>query len=331
MDIGRRALYNLLRINWKEDPQGEVAPWKVEDYRTLDLEQLFYRLQELEFSIDKIIFHEYIEHVETPEELAETLVESDDPEVEDRVYLLVFELWRRLALQKPSLSIFCDELDYQIELYDQGNLKTFEGLESALRNLQEILEDSADEGKEDVKELFLSVSEGLANDVESFIYDFISDQMDNNHYPYAVELLEGFYEYMQDDLWFDFLKARLAFRESPEESSRMIYTILVHRKEELHIELLFDMLNHLVQNGEPSLFFEIVKLQIFMIEVEEDFQDLLGLISKFLQGLDKDQEEQLIHEIIKKRSSLSSDISFSSEHSDVQILLNTIDLSLSHS
>ena len=51
--------------------------------------------------------------------MAEALVEDENAKREDRVYLLIFELWRRLASHKPSLSIFCDELDYIISRFEE--------------------------------------------------------------------------------------------------------------------------------------------------------------------------------------------------------------------
>ena len=46
MHIDRKALYNLLRLNWLRDPSLDVEPWQVEDYRHLELETLYERLQD---------------------------------------------------------------------------------------------------------------------------------------------------------------------------------------------------------------------------------------------------------------------------------------------
>ncbi len=44
MQIQRRVLYNSLRQNWLLDPELDVADWQVEDYRTLETEELFDRI-----------------------------------------------------------------------------------------------------------------------------------------------------------------------------------------------------------------------------------------------------------------------------------------------
>jgi len=35
MEIQRRALFNLVRMNWLAEPIVNVAEWQVEDYRPL--------------------------------------------------------------------------------------------------------------------------------------------------------------------------------------------------------------------------------------------------------------------------------------------------------
>ena len=120
MQMQRHALYNLLRMNWKEHKDLDVEPWQVEDYRKLSLEALFKRLSDLSISLDRVSFLAFADDLDTPEDFADSLNdESDnDPMVQDQIYLLIFELWRRLIPEKQSLSIFCDELDRRIEMYD---------------------------------------------------------------------------------------------------------------------------------------------------------------------------------------------------------------------
>ena len=54
MELERRTLYNLLRINWLVDSKLNVQPWQVEDYRALSLETLFHKLQKLGFFLDRV-------------------------------------------------------------------------------------------------------------------------------------------------------------------------------------------------------------------------------------------------------------------------------------
>ena len=112
MELKGKALYNLLRINWLEDPSIGVQPWQVEDYRVLSTADLFSKLEKLKIPLNEESFLLYVESSDSPEELVECLcLDDEDLEISDQSYLLLFELWRRLIPEKESLSIFCDELD----------------------------------------------------------------------------------------------------------------------------------------------------------------------------------------------------------------------------
>lgn len=135
-----RALYNLLRMNWLENDQIQVQPWQVEDYREKSDEALFQLLADLGARLDKATFLAYVDNTDSPEDMADCLwVKEENPETFDRIYLVIFELWRRFAPEKQTLSIFCDELDQLIGLYDHGELEE-EKIQAALSELQRILE-----------------------------------------------------------------------------------------------------------------------------------------------------------------------------------------------
>jgi hypothetical protein len=121
METRGHALYNLIRMNWLEDPTLPVEPWQVEDYRLLPDEEIYSRLEKLGISIDQARFIEYALHFTSPEEMTETLWVDEELDNFDQAYLLIFELWRRFLPEKQSLSIFCDELDYLIDRYDEDS------------------------------------------------------------------------------------------------------------------------------------------------------------------------------------------------------------------
>ena len=124
--MDKRALYNLLRLNYQEDPTLAVESWQVQDYRGFSLEDLFNQLKEINIHLDKPSFEIYVENTEDPEDLTQLLSEDvENIKTQDQVYLLVFELWRRLAARKPSVSLFCDELDRKIEEYDRGDQQSY--------------------------------------------------------------------------------------------------------------------------------------------------------------------------------------------------------------
>ncbi|MBI3237120.1 MAG: hypothetical protein HYZ48_05435, partial [Chlamydiales bacterium] len=146
MQMQGRAFYNLLKISYLEDPSIEIAAWQVEDYRSWSLEALWSSLKEKGVVLDEASFLAYAENSDSPEDLTECIcVDEEDEEKDmdrfDQIYLLLFELWRRLLPQKQTLSTFCDHLDQLIESYDQGEMEEEEPLQQALRDLENILDE----------------------------------------------------------------------------------------------------------------------------------------------------------------------------------------------
>jgi hypothetical protein len=204
-----KALYNLLRSSWLDNSKLKVQPWQVEDYRSLSTKELFARLKKLDMPLTEDSFKQYAENCESPEELAECLwLDEEDLEGHDKAYLLIFELWRRLMPEKQTLSVFCDELDRLIELYDKGELADDDTLPTALIELEDIFDRSADEGGS-AKESYQAVSEFCAHDLEGFIFDHIEDHIESDNTLYASELLDGFVRYMPKPKKFDVLKTKL--------------------------------------------------------------------------------------------------------------------------
>jgi len=303
MQIERRALYNLLRMNWLQDPFIEAEPWQIEDYREMSYKAIFDRLKEKNVNLDRPSFLALAENHDTPEDLTDELLDNMylDIEIQDQIYLLVFELWRRLITEKPCLSIFCDELDHQIHLYDTSTSQNTEAIQDVLANFQVVLDENADQGV-NPRQVFISISAGCANDIESFLYDFIAQQIDNRNDSYAAELLDGFYNYMTDEKWFDFLRARLQASTDIAGSNQLIRQIVQNTSKEPDLEFNLEILSFLVQGGEKEIFVNLVKKTIALIIVEEDLQDLLLICADFYHCLDYDHEELAIQKILKERS-----------------------------
>lgn len=304
MEINRRPLYNSLRMNWILDPTLEVEPWQIEDYRSLPLDEIFERLEEKDIHLDKSSFIAFAENLDTPEEMADGLLEDlpNDVAVHDQVYLLIFELWRRLLPEKTCLSIFCDELDHQIHLYDQGQTANAEAIQDTLANLQVILDENTDEGV-DPHEALDCIDAGCANDVESFLYDFIAEQIDNDNLPYATELLEGFGCYVRDVKWFEFLRARILSATDPKEANQIVRNLVNTEtaSNKPNLEFNFELLSFLVRVGDKETFDSLVKSSANLIKAEEDFQDLVSISADFYHCLDRDPIEQQLQNILKKR------------------------------
>lgn len=301
MDTRGRAYYNLLRVSWEEDPSLEVESWQVENYRNLSTEQLLLRLKALDLPLDEVHFKGYVDHSESPEELTEMLAgEEEGLEHFDEIYLLVFELWRRLCPEKESLSIFCDELDHLMGLYDKDELENPERLLNALTELENVLDEHADQG-EDPKRLFQEISLYSAHDLENFIYDFISEKIDQDDRLEASEILEGFSDYIAKPDWFEFLRLRLLASVDEEEAEAMLARFLEQQYQNPDLELLLEIARFLVNRGSVNYFVAVAKKSVTLLETEADFQELLAITYEFYRLLDREDEMEKLSEMLKVR------------------------------
>ena len=223
MELKGKALFNLLKISLQEEKPSGVLPWQVEDLKSLSIEELFSRLSKLSLILDEASFYLYAENCETPEELAECLCCDEEPLTErhDQIYLLVFEMWRRLIKEKFCLSIFCDELDHWIEMYDRGELIDEEPLQKALALLEDILDEAFHQAS-DPKHILKEVSSYCAHDLEQFLVDYIADQIVQKNEVYASELIDAFSDYASDLRRFKLLRASLVAL-SDLETANMLY------------------------------------------------------------------------------------------------------------
>jgi hypothetical protein len=222
MQLQGRALFNLLKIN----PVPSAEAWQVEDLRVLPLKTLFARLKELGFILDEKSFSLYVEEADSPEELTDCIWGEASPTPEyDKLYLLLFELWRRLAKEKLCLSIFCDELDQLIYLYDQGKLEDVAPLHLALHALEDILDGSC-KIKSEAEEVFKEVTTYSAHDLEQFLVDYIADGISKGHEMSSSKLLDAFYPYVTHKLQFDVLRVALLAATDKSAACRMYERIL---------------------------------------------------------------------------------------------------------
>lgn len=311
-----------------EHPEKDTfQPWQVEDLRDESLDAIFDRLKVLGVLLDSEGFLSYADTIDTPEDLTDLLTEdAESVQMHDKVYLLLFELWRRLLPEKQSLSIFCDELDRRIFLYDQGQIQSDENIQDALANLEEILDENTDIGAEP-QDVFRSLSEYLANDLESFLFDYITEQMDAGYEYYATELLEGFYPYMTDLKWFDFLRARLVFSEDVNLANQIISLIASELKQEPDLDLQIEILRFMVQTGDRSIFRGLVETTLEQLETEEDFSELMEIVADYYRRLDQEDLESAIEKIMIRRQGKTKTSRFDKEDPDLLILRKLMKLS----
>lgn len=318
MDANCRTLYNSLRMNWLLDASVEAEPWQVEDYRALTTEQLFDRLKLQELDLNKNSFLSLAEQFDTPEEMTLEVLSTRDIDdiTQDQIYLIFFELWRRLLPEKTCLSIFCDELDYQIYLHDHGKTENPEALQDAIANLEIILEENQDEGADPV-EAFETISQNCANDLETFLYDYIAEQIDLENESYASDLLDDFSDYVTDPKWFEFLRARVTASSDPEMAHEMIHELLKIAEKDKEIEFNFELISLMIEQGGHEDFVRLVKLTASLLKCEEDFQDLLTASIDFYHRLDQEKIENQIQSILTKRNQNRFDLPINKNDPDL--------------
>lgn len=296
-----KALYNSLRLHYLADPTTLCQKWQIEDLRQKEVEELLKSLSDLGVPLKKESFLSFAETAENPEDLAEIIFsDQGDAKKFDQMFLLIFELWRRLIQDKQPISIFCDELDHRIFLYESGELKSDESIQDALANLEEILDENTDKGS-DPKEVFQSLSEYIAHDLEKFLYDYISEQIDAGNELYASELLEGFYPYLSATMWFDLLQASLLVEKDPTRATHIFSSIVQRLKKDPDLELQLEALWTLSRLGDVNFFLDLMRGTLVLLQKEEDFQEILEIASHFYQRLDIEELDRAIQTLISGR------------------------------
>ncbi len=316
-----KAYFNWVRLKWEHSPSFPIEPWQVEDYRELSIENLFERLSRLGLTLTEENFLMMAEAYQSPEEFTHYLWSKKENEMP--IYLLLFELWRRLLPEKESLSVFCDELDNRIRFYLKDPSHDH-GLSNALQRLQEILEESVDLG-ENNRAVFVSLSRHVAHDLEGFLFDFISDQIDIRNDLEAAEWIRAFYPYVLDVFCFDFLNARLLTLVDPHEGNLTFIKLMDRLKAAPDLDLILEITAFLIHHGDPHLFQKAARLCLDHVKNEEDFQELLAIVADYCHFVEKDKIEEQIQAVFSKRLAHSAKADLKASDADIVFLRNLLE------
>lgn len=320
--MDKRALYNLLRLNYQEDDSLEVEEWQVEDYRLLSNEELFDRLHGANIYLDQDTFLRYVQNSQDPEDLTTILTQDIfDMMEKDKIYLPIFELWRRFASDRQSLSIFCDDFDRKVEMYDIGSIEPHFALEDSIYHLQCLLEENQKYAPSP-QALFTYVSDRMANDLESFLYEYISDQIEMQNGNYAYELVERFEKFVNEPKWFHLLRAKLAYYFDTQELDEVL-AILLEDLKCLDLEFGFEMLDLCQLVEKKELFMPISKNLLKAIVTEKDFQELLVELIYYFQESNRPQSVTQLQQILERRS-IVSDRELHKDDADLHIVMQII-------
>ncbi|HCJ83065.1 MAG TPA: hypothetical protein DHV52_01855 [Parachlamydiales bacterium] len=319
MQVCEKALYNLLRFNWLKDRSVSVLPWQVEDYREQREEELFGRLKALGLLLDEERFLAAAKEAKDPEELADRLWGKKEERAQ--AYLLLFELWRRLLSERQTLSLFCDELDQHISLYERG-IKDG-SLEELLSSLEDLLDSYVDKG-EDPKKCFRMVSCHLAYNLERFLYEYIRDLIASKDETGASEWIDGFYDYISNPKWFDFLRIHLFAEVERHDTAVHLQRLVESLKARQDFDLLLEIARFLISFGQDPLFRQILSSLLEAAETDEEFNEILSRMLDYFCRLDQDEKGRVIEEMIRRRSCKEPQGKLDAEDPDLERLRNLL-------
>ncbi|MCH9612424.1 MAG: hypothetical protein S4CHLAM102_09140 [Chlamydiia bacterium] len=308
-----RSYYNYYLYNQDIALADHVPTWVFEDYRALKEEELFARLEEVGVFIDAENFIQFAMDSDSPESLALSAVdEEEDEEIEQRIYPLFFEIWRRLLPEKQTVSIFCDELDFLIDRYEQNldDEQVAEKIFDALELLGDILDENCAETNSQ-QQVFAMISGFVSHHLEEFIYSFVRDQIEKENRTAASELIDAFKPYIQDRAWFDYLTSRLVLESDPKEGRVMLERLFETLDEEPNLELAFEILDFVISKGGESLFIDFFLQTLDQIETEKDFIEMLRLAESYYLFAGQREKREAVDAMVAARVGYDPEVAIS--------------------
>lgn len=283
MEYRGKALYHLLLA--REDPEREI-----EDYRVLGDKALLSRLEAYQIYIDKETFLELSKDCESPEELVNILLPKGKTVEKCIAYLLLFEAWRRFCPDKQTLSIFCDELDLTISLYNEGQLGSDEYLQKQLKDLENILDVTVDQGHKP-REVFLMVTCYFTQGIERFLYRYISQQIEEGFTTYASELIDAFSSYVVEPRFLQLLKVRLS------GGSMMLAHLLDTLEEPPNFPLYIEVMRYLIHRREKNTFYKTLVRSLPHLSTENQLNSLTHVVKDYFKLLSPDELEKVVESL----------------------------------
>ncbi len=314
MDFQGRAFYNLLRFNSLEDPAARhYEKWQIEDYRSLTDDAIFARLNSLSLFLDLESFQEIAKNFDTPEALSEYLTPDEfEAEICDKIYLCFFELWRRYRKDCRSISIFCDELDLWMEVYDGQKEDIDDIINSYLFELENLLDEEVDRGR-DPKLVFSSITPYLAHDIENFIYDFVYDLIEKDSTLIASELIDAFLPYVQRSAWFEFLRLKVFSKMDIDQFPSLVHRFSEKVIELKDIELLIEVLDLLIDVSLVDLFLNLYRSGLKFVSNYTIAQEFLVILKEFYDSIEDHKKSNQVQLISMAHSKKDPDKKLSKE------------------
>jgi hypothetical protein len=293
-----KALYNSLRMYGSKIKESQKESkedfWKTQEFRELELNQLFDALKLLGISLTKSLFYQWAAECETPEELLEFLFleegleeeeESFQEDMKDHLYLLIFELWRRLVPEKRSLSIVADEIDHVIFAFDSGKPVIDEEIESALHEWVRILNRLQDEGVSATEALH-SIESYFAHDVPSFIIDFLLDIADRGEGVRFQPLFEKVRPFLfARPLWVKVIDLMFCVREDILLVNKKLGDLVAHvlTTPQVESDIIFSLCDIALDLDREPLFLRLLERVLPDLTDKEDIELVIDLLVSFVE------------------------------------------------
>ena len=166
------------------------------------------------------------------------------------------------------------------------------------------------------EEAWQLISPYCANDLETFLYDFIAEQIDEDNESYAHELLDDFEAYLEDNKWFKLLRIRLFEKEQSKTAQLVIQEVIEDHLNENDLDFNLEFLSVIADSGDHSLFRKVIKQTLPLIKHEEEFQDLVAIAMDFFRRLDLEQQEMALKTMLEARSNRLLEESFDAADPD---------------
>ena len=296
MPFAGRALFNLLRTKAESGDSQGIKEWQIRDYRALSIDQLFDGLLDLGIDLDLDQFEVAAENVDAPEEIAAAMAPPGEPY--DKVYLYIFELWRRLFDDRETISIFCDELDNALLNYDDDPITNGEVVYGLLKELVSILEQNVALGQKP-KTLFKLIAEFLSHDLESSIYNYIQDLIEQDRHMAASEITENFMPYVELKIWFELLNIKLMHGVSSSDATARVSLFLEKVDMAKDLDLYMELLHFLNQTGYKELFESVYAKAVKLVSRRDEYIECLDILHEYFHLNDKKKEEKLVRGLLE--------------------------------
>jgi hypothetical protein len=296
-----RGFYNYLKRH--PEAREDDGDFRLHDYCSMSVGELIEGLGVLGVELPKDGFKVASEDFDSPEEMIESLDTSAMSEHQrEKTYLHFFELWKRENADRPSISIFFDDLDAVIEDYHKDPSGDEERMMIALIDLQLILESLTERVKRD-EAIFRTLMHYSSHDLEATIYNFIFDLLQRQEFIKASEFIDGFTPFMKDKRWFQFLRIKALDNPESSEVEHYIEELMQSLAKKRDFYLTLALLNYFNEASLLDLFIELYEKALDTAKTHEEYRELQDLLFTYFTLNDDEKRAHEVIEMIEKKES----------------------------